>query len=583
MRSDRNCQSSVSVSGHLSDGQTALLSPSPGGAIEDLQALWRQTCALPRNGVDRVELILLRDDWSASGVCRAAEWVAQWTPDYRGTALTLLGRMRHESSAREMLAAPGPGGGVTFWDVVLQRLPDHDAVISHARNCTAEQQQKDALRRVAYHDSLTGLLNRAALRERLERRLAECGRRESTVALMMIDVDHFKTINDMFGHDAGDAVLLEIAQRLRITVPEGADAGRLGGDEFLVIFEGGMDRGEVLRQADSVLDAMRAPFLYKSRILDTRVSIGIAMSPAHGASTSDVLKQADLALYTAKTNGRDGAAIYTPSMGHTMRRRMQAVETVLEAIKQERVEAYYQPKVGLQDGTIRGFEALLRLRGANGALIPAFAIRDAFDDYDIARAIGDCMFERVARDMRAWRAARMPPVRVALNASQVELQSGDFAPRMIGRIRDAGLAPEMFEIEIAESLLSGRYLNDLCAPLRELANAGVHVALDEFGSGSASINQIRRLPLTSIKIDRSCVGNLSDDESTHRAVVRAVIGVAHGFGLELTGVGIETPAQLEVLQELGCECGQGDLLGAPVSGFELTRQLDHRNASPADI
>jgi diguanylate cyclase (GGDEF)-like protein len=551
-------------------------------ANDDLQALWRQRCAVPPNGVDRVELILLHGNWSASGVCRAADWVAQWSAAYRGIALTLLGRIRSEASARETLATASPAGDITFWDVVLQRLPGHDAVISYARNCTAEHQQKEALRRVAYHDSLTGLLNRAALRERLERRLEDISRRGGTVAVMMVDVDNFKPINDIFGHDAGDAVLVEIAQRLQFVVPEDADTGRLGGDEFLVIFEGKL-HSDVQRQADTVLDALRAPLVYKSRILDTRGSIGLAISPEHGINASELLKHADLALYAAKSRGRDRVTIYTQAMGNALRRRGQAVETVLEAIKQDRVEAYYQPKVGLEDGTIRGFEALLRLRGANGALVPAFSIRHAFDDYDIARAIGDRMFERVAHDMRTWRAAGMPAVRVALNASQVEFQGGDFAPRLIGRIRDAGLAPELFEIEVAESLLGSRSLSDICTPLRDLADAGVHVALDEFGAGGASISQIKSLPLTSIKIDRSCVNNLSDDESAHRAVVRAVIGVAHGFGLQLTGMGIETAAQLEALQELGCEAGQGDLLGAPVSGFELTRQFDHRNASPVTV
>jgi diguanylate cyclase (GGDEF)-like protein len=550
---------------------------------DDLQGLWRQRCAVPPNGVDHVELILLHGDWAASGVCRAADWVARWSAAYRGPALTLLGRIRSEATARDTLATASPGGDLTFWDVVLQRLPGHDAVISYARNCTAEHQQKEALRRVAYHDSLTGLLNRAALRECLERRLDESSRRGGTLAAMMVDVDNFKPINDVFGHDAGDAVLVEIAQRLRFVVPEDADTGRLGGDEFLVIFDSMPSGIDVQRQAEIVLDALRAPLVYKSRILDTRGSIGLAMSPAHGVSASELLKHADLALYAAKSGGRDRTAIYTPAMSNALRRRGQAVETVLEAIKQNRVEAYYQPKVTLEDGTIRGFEALLRLRGANGALVPAFAIRHAFDDYDIARAIGDRMFERVAHDMRSWRAAGMPPVRVALNASQVEFQGGDFASRLIGRIRDAGLAPELFEIEIAESLLSSRSLSDICAPLRELADAGVNVALDEFGAGSASISQIRTLPLNSIKIDRSCVNNLSDDESAHRAVVRAVIGVAHGFGLQITGMGIETAAQLEALQELGCETGQGDLLGAPVSGFELTRQFDHRNASPVTV
>lgn len=531
-----------------------------------LPGLLRTVAALSENSPDNFSLIVpdvISQEGSA--LFGPEAWLAQWADQSKPLATKTLAQAREDGAARATLAASDATGSIASWDVVLSRMSGSDALLSVARDVSEKMSQEVQLRRVAYQDGLTGLLNRAALRERLNEQICVAIGNGGSVAVLMLDLDNFKLINDTLGHDAGDAVLIETAARLRATVPSENVAGRLGGDEFAVIVASDKPGARATFLAEDLLEALRRPVTYKGRVLDTRASIGIAKFPDHGTDAPELLKNADIALYAAKSFGRGGFTTYVPSMGNTLRKRASTIATVREAIAQHRLEAFYQPMVDLRSGAVLGYEALLRLRDSAGTLIDAHAIHQAFDDIDLARQIGDTMFDRVAVDVQHWKNAGVPVGRIALNASAAEFRAGDFAPRLLEKLRRAELAPELFEIEVAETVLARRGTDYVASALADLADAGVRVALDEFGTGASSLAQLKRLPFHSIKIDRAFVGTLENDIED-QAIVRAIVGLAEGLGLEMTAVGVETPGQVAALRHLGCEVGQGSLLGEPASG-----------------
>lgn len=549
-------------SSHLIEAERAI-AVTPDTRLPDLLCT---IAAMSENSPDNFSLIvpdLISQEGGA--LLEPQAWLAQWADQSKPLAIKTLAQARSDGAARATLAMSDATGGVASWDVVLSRMSGSDAVLSVARDVSERMSLEVQLRRVAYQDGLTGLLNRVALRERLDEQICVATGSQGSVAVLMLDLDNFKLINDTLGHDAGDAVLIETAARLRATVPSENLVGRLGGDEFAVIVASDKPCARATFLAEDLLEALRRPVTYKGRVLDTRASIGIATFPDHGTDASELLKNADIALYAAKSFGRGAFTTYVPSMGNTLRKRASTIATVREAIAQHRLEAFYQPMVDLRSRAVLGYEALLRLRDSAGTLIPAHAIHQAFDDIDLARQIGDTMFERVAVDVRHWKNSGVPVGRIALNASAAEFRAGDFAPRLLEKLRRADLAPEIFEIEVAETVLAGRGTDYVATALADLAHAGVRVALDEFGTGASSLAQLKRLPFHSIKIDRTFVGTLEDDNED-QAIVRAIVGLADGLGLGMTAVGVETSGQVAALRQLGCDVGQGSLLGEPASG-----------------
>ena len=534
-----------------------------------LSDLLRTVAALSQKSPDNFSLIVPNViSQESSGLLGPDSWLAQWADQSKADAIRTLAQARADGSARATLATSDATGGVASWDVVLSQMSGSLALLSVARDVTERMWQEVQLRRVAYQDGLTGLLNRTALKVRLDEKIAIAACSGGSVAVLMLDLDNFKLINDTLGHDAGDAVLVETAARMQATVPSENVVGRLGGDEFAVFVASDEPNTRATYLAEGLLEALRRPVNYNGHMLDTRASIGVATFPHHGTDASELLKNADIALYAAKSFGRGGFTTYVPTMGNTLRKRASAIATVREAIAQHRLEAFYQPKVDLGSCAILGNEALLRLRDHTGALIPARAIHQAFDDIDLARQISDTIFERVAVDVRYWTDAGVPAGRIALNASAAEFRAGDFAPRLLEKLRQAELAPELFEIEIAETVLAGRGSDYVATALADLAEAGVRVALDEFGTGQSSLAQLKRLPFHSIKIDRTFVGTLEDDNED-QAIVRAIVGLADGLGLGMTAVGVETPGQVAALRGLGCHVGQGRLLGEPASALAV--------------
>jgi len=528
-----------------------------------LAALWQTLALSNANGVDDLSLIVAGGmTLGASGIHHELAWVRSWVSASQDDAAAALEQARAIGTARAMLSAIDATGKACIRDVALSCLAGHDAILSIARDVTSRLSEEDRLRRVAYHDSLTGLMNRNALRDHLANQIDKLAGTDGSIAILLLDLDNFKLINDTLGHDAGDAVLVEAAARLSAVAPPCSAVGRIGGDEFVVIVTSAEGPVDIADLSEAITEAMREPMSYKGRAFDTRASIGVATFPRHGTDPAELLKCADIALYAAKAFGRGGFTTYVPSMANTLRKRAATILSVREAIAQHRIEVFYQPKVDLAARRIIGFEALLRMRGSDGSLIEGHALDQAFDDIELARQIGDTMLERVALDVGQWCAAGVPFGRVALNASAAEFRGGDFASRLLGKLRTRALSPELFEIEISETVLAGRATDYFASAIDELSDAGVHVVLDNFGTGSSSLSQLKRLPFNSLKIDRTFVSALESSQDD-KATVRAIAGLANGLDLTMSAVGVQTVGQVEALAKLGCKYGQGDLLGRP--------------------
>lgn len=519
--------------------------------------------------------VVLRDGVTNLSAKRYAisDWLDQWAESSRESATTALEQCFADGSSRSKLYASGTGQSPRCYDVALTKSGDGSAAVSVARDVTAEMAVQDDLRRVAYHDGLTGLLNRMAFRDKLGAEIDRLTATDGSIAVFMIDLDNFKFINDTLGHDAGDSLLKEAAARLVARAPAPAAVARLGGDEFAILVSADSGRPDVFGIAEQLLEAMHQPVEYRGRVLSTQASIGVAMFPKHGKSASDLLKNADIALYAAKAFGRGGFSTYVPSMGSSLLKRASALDAVRDALKNHRMEAYYQPKIALNSRLIEGFEAIPRLRFETGMPIPDAVIRQAMDDIDVARQVGDRMFDRVTENVRAWLAAGVDVAHVALNTSAADFRAGDFAARFLERLRQTELNAELFEIEVSETVLAGRNTDYVATALADLADAGVRVALDDFGTGASSIVQLKHMPFDSIKIDQSIVKSLATDDRDE-AIVKAMIGFADGLGIRTAATGIQSAEQLETLKAMGCHTGQGDLWGQPVAACDIATKID---------
>jgi diguanylate cyclase (GGDEF)-like protein len=410
---------------------------------------------------------------------------------------------------------------------------------------------------LAFHDALTSLPNRALF----QRRLDDLSRDDSAgdFALALLDVDDFKLINDTLGHDAGDALLLAFADRLKSAVGPEDLVARLGGDEFALLLMGKSGRQELQDFSAGLFERLRQPCNYEGKAIHCCASIG-ASSREGADNARDMLKHADLALYEAKASGGGAFRLYDPAMWSTMIRRREMLSLAAAALEGDFVVPFYQPKINLQTGDLVGFEALLRCRLPGERAWGPDSIAAAFEDSGLAVRLSDRMVDGVIADIAAWLAAGLPFGHVAINAALAELRRGDFAERLLAKLDRAGVPPQCIQVEVTESVLLGRGIEHVERTFNELATKGIRLALDDFGTGFASLTHLKRFPIEIIKIDRSFVRDLQID-AEDGAIVDALIGLGRALKIEVVAEGIETRAQRDFLAALGCVVGQGYLFG----------------------
>ncbi|WP_114946355.1 putative bifunctional diguanylate cyclase/phosphodiesterase [Microvirga calopogonii] len=461
------------------------------------------------------------------------------------------------------------------------RLDEHGAVVRWYGTVEDIHDRKRAEKQLhwaAYHDDLSGLPNRRFFVERLRAALDDTLDRSRRVGLLILDLDYLKHINDQFGHDAGDALLKEFGQRLRRIVRAADTVARLSGDEFAVVLSDVAGEESVAAVAQAILVQMQEPLTHNGKTLDCRTSIGGAISGEHSLSAEELLKQADLALYSCKATARSTFAMFKPIMRDEAQKTASALEIARRALEHDWIEPFYQPKVELGSGRLAGFEALLRWRHPRMGIQSPDTLAPAFDDMELGLALGARMLACVVRDMRRWVDAGLDIGRVSINASSAEFRRDDYAQRVLAHLREAGIPPNRFGVEVTETVFLDHNVEHAQKTLRALSEGGVSIALDDFGTGYASLSHLKLFPVNVLKIDRSFVDGLETD-TDDAAIVKAVLSLGQSLDIRVVAEGVETAAQASFLREHGCDMGQGYHFGRPMPAggivhFMTSRALD---------
>jgi len=427
------------------------------------------------------------------------------------------------------------------------------------RDVSERRQLERDLRRLAYTDALTGLPNRALFHDRLHQALVAARRHGVPMAILFLDLDRFKIINDSLGHEIGDKVLASVAGRLRECLRGEDSLARLGGDEFAVLLpEISGPRGTEF-VADRLLAALGAPQLISGHELTVNASIGVALFPRHGADVQRLLRSADAAMYRAKARGGGRSETFTPLLEEQAARRQQLEVELRRGLRSTQLRVYYQAYHELASGSIVGYEALVRWSHPQSGLLHPASFLALAEDTGLIEAVDRWVLEEACRQARTWPS----PLVVSVNVSPGRLRSGDLSQQVSETLERTGLAPSRLMLELSERILFDDE-PEAFNSLADLAAMGVGLALDDFGAGYTSLEHLRRLPITQLKIDRSLIAPLGDEHGDS-SIVAAVISFAHALGLSVTGEGIERLNQLERLADLGCEYGQGFLFSRPVT------------------
>lgn len=514
------------------------------------------------------------------------QWSALWPSEAQPLAEQAIEQAKTAGLGEFTAVGSGNAKGARWWSVVVTPVLDSSGVMTGltaiSRDFTAHKLAEQQIRWMATHDPLTELANRRLFRTTVEEAMLTAAQREEHLAVMLLDIDWFKEINDELGHDAGDAVLLAVAARLNNLPAPVAMVARLGGDEFALLLTGLTDDAEVVEIIDALHERLHAPVEWAGRKLITRGSIGIANFPDHSQFYGDLLRHADTALYTAKALGRGGHAFYVPAMQRVIEQRAAVAVRVRAGLASD-IVPYYQPKVRLSSGELDGFEALLRIRGSGRSFHTPGSIATAFDDGELAYLMSERMLDQVTADMRLWLDAGIVFGRIAVNVGAHELRRGAFADRVLERLSKLNIPASLLDIEVTESVLLGRDTDLIDVALRDLCIAGVGIALDDFGTGYASLAHLKRYPVNTLKIDRSFIAGIGVDP-VDEAIVRAVLALGQSLEIAVVGEGVETVAQAAYLANEGCEIGQGFLFSRAVAASKLPALIEKLRASaPAGL
>ncbi|MGY1828914.1 putative bifunctional diguanylate cyclase/phosphodiesterase [Geodermatophilus sp. SYSU D01180] len=428
------------------------------------------------------------------------------------------------------------------------------------------ERQAGELARMALHDPLTGLANRALMQDRLEHALAD--RRARRHAVLLLDLDDFKAVNDVAGHEAGDAVLVAVARRLEASVRPADTVARLGGDEFVVLMEDVEGRRDVVTVAERLLGALRRPVGWGGEEFTVGGSVGVTFTDAADRrGMDDLLRDADLAMYVAKSGGKNRVRVFERGMREEVAAQDELVRDLRAAVGSGELRVLYQPQVDLRSGAVTGVEALARWQSHTRGLVEPAGFIPVAEASGVIDAIDDWVIGQACAQLRAWDDAGLPPLRVAVNVSPRRLATGDLAVSIAAAARDAGVDPGRLEIEVPEAVAAGP---DAAAGIREVRALGVHVAIDDFGTGASSLSRLQDLPLDRLKIDPSSVALLAAGAAAG-SVADAVIALGNSLGLQVVAEGVEQPAQLAALRSLGCDAAQGHLFGSPVPADTVER------------
>ncbi|WP_100639690.1 EAL and GGDEF domain-containing protein [Marinobacter salexigens] len=445
--------------------------------------------------------------------------------------------------------------GTSYFEARLRHLNSHRQVVAIVRDITEQYKASELIKRQAYFDALTSLPNRFLSLDRLSQMIKDMERQKKKAAVVFLDIDDFKKVNDSLGHEVGDKLLVEAANRLSLTVRKSDQVGRLGGDEFIVLLRSLNDGYDAVHVVENLLDVFREPFRIDGRELILTTSIGVAVYPENGNTATDLLRNADTAMYQAKASGRNTFSFFTKTMNDMIVRRLEVEEQLHGALERNEFEVYYQPKFDVQSGDMIGAEALLRWHNpALGSVGPDEFIPIA-EHTGLIVPLGRYVIQQALRFLVEWRSLNERSYIMAVNLSPRQFRDKELVGYVEKCLRDENVAPECLEFEITEGvLMAGQsYVDD---SLNALHRLGIKLSMDDFGTGYSSLSYLRQYKFDVLKVDRSFVSGITRNRED-RDLIIAAIAMAHSLGLRVVAEGVETGQQLGLLRELGCDTAQG--------------------------
>lgn len=492
--------------------------------------------------------------------------------------------------------------GEVYRNVIVNRRKDgrlyHEAVtitpltdtqgkvthfISSGKDMSESIQAQERLHHLAHHDALTGLPNRVLFVERLKHALQRANHRKRAVAVMFLDMDRFKMVNDTLGHEAGDRLLQAMAARLLACVREGDTIARFGGDEFAGLLNDVASPEDVAPIVGKFLEALAPPFVIDGHELFVGGSIGVSLYPDDGTDPQTLMKNADTAMYSAKQRGGNSSEFYYAGMNENALARLSLETGLRHALDRQEFSVQYQPQIDLKNGEVVGFEALLRWDRPDGGPVSPKVFIPILEETGLIVAVGEWMLRTACEQHRAWRAAGLPPLRMAVNISSRQFEGGDLTETLRRVLQDAAMPAEFLELEITESILMKNAARDMEA-LQTLNALGMRFAIDDFGTGYSSLTYLKRFPIDILKIDKAFVRDITDN-GDDAAIVRAIITMAQSLGIQALAEGVETREQVEFLRHQGCDLIQGYYFSPPLSASEAERFLVEKRpaASPESV
>jgi diguanylate cyclase (GGDEF)-like protein/PAS domain S-box-containing protein len=434
------------------------------------------------------------------------------------------------------------------------------ARVSLVQDVTERQQLHHRLMHQAHHDMLTGLPNRLLLLDRMEQALASAARRGKKAAVMCLDIDRFKQVNDTYGHAVGDVCLKQVAERLKSRLRAEDTVARSGGEEFTVVVGDLVSAEDAVRVAEDLLGALRKPLVADQYPIDVTASFGIAMYPDHGVEAGALWRSADAAMYRVKRSGGNDYVLVSQEISQSTTEANELELFMRRALKEGGFEVYYQPEYRV-DGALCGLEALLRLQHPKFGIVSPDRFIPIAEESGLIVPLGNWVLREVCRQSEEWRSRGLDVPRIAINVSPLQFMRMDFSRQVRQAVLESGVPPDNLEIEMTETTVM-RNLEDLARQMRDLADLGVHFSVDDFGTGYSSLQHLHQLPIERLKVDRSFVDRVCESNGT-RALVEAILSLAHSLGLQVVAEGVEREEQAEALAGMRCDMMQGYLFAPP--------------------